>query len=254
MVHMARTRVGEELPAYKTIAAELREAILQNRYPHDHRLPTEDELATKYGLGRQTIRRAFQELTADGLIYRVRRRGTFAYPVVAPLTNSFGHIDDLVDFSSDDRTEILEPLREARPNEEDDALLQLDGATAGALTIRRVQRDRPLYFAHLRFGPAATAILAEEPVLAEPGHQGRFTIVGLLDRQWPEPIINLSETFVAVASVAEVAGALDIAPRSPVVRVDRLYYDRLGRPVELARTFYHPTNHVLRSRSRRSGS
>ncbi len=98
-------------PAYKFIANELREAILQNRFPQGHQLPTEDELAKKYGLGRQTIRRAFQDLAAEGLIYRIRRRGTFAYPVTAPLTNSFGHVGDIGAFSTDDETEIIEPLQ-----------------------------------------------------------------------------------------------------------------------------------------------
>jgi DNA-binding GntR family transcriptional regulator len=39
------------------VATDLREAILQSRYPEGNRLPTEEELAAEYGLGRQTIRR-----------------------------------------------------------------------------------------------------------------------------------------------------------------------------------------------------
>jgi GntR family transcriptional regulator len=238
-------------PAYRFIANELREAILQNRFPQGHQLPTEDELAKKYGLGRQTIRRAFQDLAAEGLIYRIRRRGTFAYPVTAPLTNSFGHVGDIGAFSTDDETEIIEPLRVVEDDANVDELLQLAGAIPGSLVIRRVQRSKPLYFASLRFPPAVTELLAAERALAEPGHRGRFTIIGLIDRQWSEPILTLTETFGAVAATKEVAQHLDCPPRTPVMRVERIYYDRVGLPVELATTFYHPSNYILRSRMRR---
>jgi GntR family transcriptional regulator len=238
-------------PAYRFVAGELREAILQNRYPQGHQLPTEDELAKKYGLGRQTIRRAFQDLAAEGLIYRIRRRGTFAYPVTAPLTNSFGHVDDLGAFSSDDETEIVEPLVEVDSDANVDDLLQLAGGRPSAMVIRRVQRAKPLYFASLRFPPKVADVLATEPALVEAGHRGRFTIIGLIDRQWSEPILTLTETFSSVAAPKEVAHHLGLPTKTPLMRVERIYYDRIGLPVELATTFYHPTNFILRSRSRR---
>jgi DNA-binding GntR family transcriptional regulator len=248
---MAKAPARPATPAYKLIANDLRDAILQNRYPHGRQLPTEEELAAKYSLGRQTIRRAFQELTADGLIYRVRRRGTFAYPVTAPLTSSFGHVADIVDFSADDETEIVTPLRDAKPDPHVDELLQLGGQTASALTIRRVQRSRPLYFAHLRFPPVVTEYFATEPALAEAGHRGRFTIIGLIDRRWPDTIISLIQTMYAVGAPADVARGLDIKAGTAVLKVERIYYDRYGAPVELATTFYHPTNFVMRMRLRR---
>jgi len=238
-------------PAYRVIANELREAILQNRFPHGHQLPTEDDLAKKYGLGRQTIRRAFQDLAAEGLIYRIRRRGTFAYPVTAPLTNSFGHVDDIAAHSTDDETEIIEPLREVEGNPHVDDLLQLEGVHPSTLVIRRVQRSKPLYFASLQFPPAVATLLSAERALAEAGHRGRFTIIGLIDRQWNEPKHTLTETFCAMAATKEVASHLDLPAKAPIMRVERVYYDRVGLPVELATSFYHPTNFILRSRSRR---
>lgn len=238
-------------PAYKVVAAELREAILQNRYPQGHRLPTEEELAAKFGLGRQTARRVFQELTAEGLIYRVRRRGTFAYPVSAPLTSTFGHLDDIVDFSAEDETEVLEPLFDAQPDDHVAEVLGLAGSIPGGLTIRRVQRSKILYYAQLRFPPEVTKLLAAEPVLTEDGLRGRFTIIGLIDREWGERIINLSEAIRPAAASKEISSHLGIAPRSAILAVERVYYDRIGRPVELAMTYYHPENFLLRSRLRR---
>lgn len=238
-------------PAYEQIAGELRDAILQNRYPEGHRLPTEEELSVEYGVGRQTIRRAFQELMSEGLIYRIRRRGTFAYPVTAPLTSTFGHIADIVDYSVDDETEIVTPVYETEVDTGVAELLQLAEPRAAALTIRRIQRGLPLYFAYLRFPPPVADFLSDEPALAEKGHRGRFTIIGLIDRHWPGTVINLTQTVLAVPAPAEVAAGLDCRRGVPVLKVERTYYDRFGAPVELATTFYHPTNYTMRMRLRR---
>ncbi|MFC4855206.1 GntR family transcriptional regulator [Actinophytocola glycyrrhizae] len=65
-------------PAYRQLARTLRNALVQGRYRDGVRLPTEAELADEYKVSRQTVRRAFHDLVADGLVHRVRGRGTFA--------------------------------------------------------------------------------------------------------------------------------------------------------------------------------
>jgi DNA-binding GntR family transcriptional regulator len=52
--------------AYKMLARELRRAILERRYADGTRLPTEAELAAEHQVSWQTVRRAFQDLVADG--------------------------------------------------------------------------------------------------------------------------------------------------------------------------------------------
>src|SRR5215471_3927068 len=61
------------------IASKIREAILEGRFKVDERLPTEEELATRFGVSRPTIREALKRLAAQNLI-RSRRcpsGGTF---------------------------------------------------------------------------------------------------------------------------------------------------------------------------------
>lgn len=61
------------------IATKIRGAILEGRLKVDERLPTEDELATRFGVSRPTIREALKRLAAENLI-RSRRGpagGTF---------------------------------------------------------------------------------------------------------------------------------------------------------------------------------
>jgi GntR family transcriptional regulator len=65
------------MPKYLQISAWLREAIQVGRYKTDERLPSEIELATMCCVNRNTLRQALGELTAEGLLRKVKGLGTF---------------------------------------------------------------------------------------------------------------------------------------------------------------------------------
>jgi len=67
----------------KQIAETIREAILSGHLKVDERLPTEDELAKRYGVSRPTIREALKRLAAQNLI-RSRRGPTGGNFVMRP--------------------------------------------------------------------------------------------------------------------------------------------------------------------------
>jgi len=70
---------------YETIVSDLREKILGGTYKPDDRLPTEHELAERYGVSRITSKRALEELKQLGYVYRVRGSGSFvASPLAQP--------------------------------------------------------------------------------------------------------------------------------------------------------------------------
>lgn len=57
----------------------LRQAIAEDRFPNG-KLPTEVELAEQLGVSRETVRLAAEALQRDGLVVKIRRRGTFTRP------------------------------------------------------------------------------------------------------------------------------------------------------------------------------
>lgn len=63
----------------KQVADEIRDAILSGRLQIDERLPTEEELARRFGISRPTIREALKRLAAQNLIRSQRgpTGGTF---------------------------------------------------------------------------------------------------------------------------------------------------------------------------------
>jgi GntR family transcriptional regulator len=63
--------------AYRRIERHLRELLAEGA-GRTEPLPSEVELAERFGVSRMTARQAFAGLAADGLIVRYRSRGTFA--------------------------------------------------------------------------------------------------------------------------------------------------------------------------------
>ncbi|MFF3501030.1 LacI family DNA-binding transcriptional regulator [Streptomyces sp. NPDC003247] len=69
---------------FRRLAAELRQRLLQGVWPADSRLPTEKELAHTSGTSVSTVRRAVDELVAEGLVVRRQGSGTFVVPPNTP--------------------------------------------------------------------------------------------------------------------------------------------------------------------------
>ncbi|WP_102108614.1 FadR/GntR family transcriptional regulator [Oceaniglobus roseus] len=59
------------------IASQLRGRVAAGEWSGGRRLPTERDLAEEYGVARNTVRRAFDRLEADGILVRHVGRGTY---------------------------------------------------------------------------------------------------------------------------------------------------------------------------------
>ncbi len=237
------------VPAYQGLANQLRDAILANKYPPGRRLPTEGELEVEHKLSRQTVRRAFQELNAGGLIYRVRKRGTFAVPTSAPFLRSFGSVEDMINLPADIELEVLEPLQRGKDPQRD---ATLGGAGEfWTLQLRQWEFGHPILMSEIALAKEIGRLLRDEPALTTVGHRGRFSIIGLVDRLWPDGIGGVLQTVRAAEAGKDLAACLDCRPGEPLLKAERLYSDRKGRPIELATTFFHPRHYVFQTRMQR---
>ncbi|GAB3478708.1 GntR family transcriptional regulator [Amycolatopsis cihanbeyliensis] len=65
------------VPAFRQVAADLRERIAAGQYTPGSRLPSERELVDTYGVSRPTIRDAVNMLRAEGIVTAEHGRGAF---------------------------------------------------------------------------------------------------------------------------------------------------------------------------------
>ncbi len=67
----------EKQPLYLQIRDHFKELIAENKLQSNEQIPTESEIMESFGVSRITVVKALAELANEGLIYRVRGRGTF---------------------------------------------------------------------------------------------------------------------------------------------------------------------------------
>jgi DNA-binding GntR family transcriptional regulator len=235
-------------PAYQHLASDLRQAIATGRYPAGQRLPTEAELVSSTGLSRQTVRRAFQELVSEGVIYRVRGRGTFAVPGDGRYLRSFGSIDDLMALSLDSEMQVVEPLH-VLASVEMAGQLQTGDDTVMTTSFLRLHDGLPFAYTRVHLPAEIGRRLRQLPelaALAEPGDRATFTMISLVDRVSDHPIHSAMQNATAVAASPDISHRLGCPAGEPVLRIDRIYRDRDMRPLELAISHFHPERYSYR--------
>ncbi|MGW0043665.1 GntR family transcriptional regulator [Rhodococcus sp. NPDC003348] len=238
-------------PAYRVLSDRLRREIASGRYRGGVRLPTESELSQEHNLSRQTVRRAFQDLVAEGIVYRVPGRGTFATEPDGRYLRQLGSIEDLMNLSADTTMEVLEPLRR-RVDIETASRLRLDTDVVYRMMFRRLHDGIPFVVTTVSLPERIARLVIDAPEL-QPGASSAWTIIGLLEPLLSSPIVEAAQSITVAPAPPAVAGQLDCADGHPMLRVDRLYSDGDGLADELAVSYFLPEHYTYRVTLRRTG-
>lgn len=230
--------------AYRALAGELREAIAAGEYDAATPLPTEMAIAASRKVSRQTVRRAFQELVAEGLVYRVPGRGTFATPPDSRYGRTVTSIEDLLALPLDTEMEVAEALC---------GDYDVDAAAALQLTVRQLYSVRfrrrhagQVFCVTSAYLPAAIGLeLEDHPGLSAPGTIVHDTVIGILARRGYE-VVAADQAVTAVSANAWHADQLGCAIGAPLLHIERTYVDSAGIPVEHAVSDYLPEMYTLR--------
>lgn len=236
------------MPAHQRLSEDLRVALEEGRFKTGERMPTEVDLAEKYGVSRQTVRRAFQDLVGEGLVYRVAGRGTFPtnFSQQRHYVRSIGAIEDLQAFAGTEM-ELLQRI-ELIVEEEAARILELPSKVVAALALRRLYEDAPFGLTHVYLPPELGQRLAESEALPT---KGIGTVIGTLESLMPGTIAGANQVITAVKTPPDVAPLIDHEAGEPCLRADRTYFDTEGTPVELATSFYNPERYAYRLQMRR---
>jgi GntR family transcriptional regulator len=241
--------VRARVSAYRRVASDLRAQIRVEAFPPETPMPTEAEIAHQYSVSRQTVRRAFQDLVAEGLVRRVPGSGTFATPRTRYL-RQFGSIEDLLALSADSEMRVLRPLAETVDSAAAVRLGLTDDLVATA-SFTRLHDGKAFCHTRLWLPPKVRDLLGDVEELASPGARSQVTVIALLDEVLRAPIQDAEQSISVAVAMPEVARALAVPPGTALLRIDRTYYDIDGDPVELAVSHFHPDRYSYRVRLRR---
>ncbi|MGI4813473.1 MAG: phosphonate metabolism transcriptional regulator PhnF [Janthinobacterium lividum] len=217
---------GSGVAVWRQIGESLAEDIRSRRYPPGEQLPTEPELAARYGVNRHTVRRAIGELEQHGVVRVEQGRGTFVqphaidYPIGRRTRFSanlrkhglVGHVD-FVDSDIVQDTDIAKHLKLSN--------------RAKLLRVRIVGKseDRALsvsdhYFENKRFPDFAVALQSAHSISKVYAQYGIDDYL----RKWSRITATLPD--------ADIAHLLNQSKLRPILQVEALNIDLNGVPLQ----------------------
>jgi GntR family transcriptional regulator len=192
------------------------------------RIPSEDELALRFGVSKITIRQALSNLAADGYLMKVQGRGTFVagnQPVVG-LTMKTGFTDGLFGRGVLEAREVLER-----------------GAVEPPAEVRRLLGiDGPIYRIATRRLAEGVPVSSDEsfiPAGLLPGIEGQdlggFRLFAAIQERGTRKVFRMRQTVEITALTAREADTLGAAAGTPVLAVHRLLIGAEDQPLAYSR-------------------
>lgn len=222
------------LPFYHQLKERILEEIRVAGLQPGDRAPGDHELCGRYGVSRTVVRQALAELETEGVLERIKGRGTFvAHPktaesLVQSLTGLFedvaargGHLHSQV------RRLEVEPADETTAAE-----LEIDLGTPVVVIDRlRFVDDEPwvLTVTHL---PAALLPGITEVDLSD------LSLYALLEERYHLQLVRGHRSVEATLASAQLARDLNISRGAPVLLLRSVSRDADGRPLEAFVAFH----------------
>jgi GntR family transcriptional regulator len=222
-------------PLYRQIKELLTKRLQDGEWKPGEAIPSEVELATRFGVSQGTVRKAIDELAADNLVVRRQGRGTFvASHREARAQFRFLRLrNEAGDAPGGMQSRILDCRRLRAPIDVARQLQLRSGETVVHLRRLLSFESRPAVLDEIWLPGALFRGLTAERLAAYSG-----PLYGLFETEFGTQMIRASDRIRAVAADDAVANELAVVTGTPLLLVERLTYTYQDRPVELRRGFY----------------
>ena len=215
-------------PLYAEVKRRITQSLMSGEWPQDAALPSEAQLAQRFGVSGGTVRKALSELVSERVLVRRRGLGTF----VASRNR---------DYMLDAYFRVVDAKGRKRFPDSELLSFQSLQASPRVATQLRIEAGAPvLCIDNLLFLEGRPVILdcivvpaAVFPGMAEPGFRDRdMTIFGYYQSRFGVTVTRLDEWIRAENADDRIASHLRLAPGSAVLAIERLAHTFDGTPVE----------------------
>jgi GntR family phosphonate transport system transcriptional regulator len=227
------TTIAPRRALWKSIAETLSAEIAQGHYARGTRLPTEAELATRFGVNRHTVRHALGALAEQGLTHSRRGAGVYvtSRPTEYPLGRRVRFHQNLAAAGQAASRQVLR--LETRPcdNREAEALALPPGAAVHVYEGLSLADGAPL--AMFR------SVFPADRLPGLPAHLAATqSVTEALAREGVADYTRASTRLTAKAANPILALHLRIPDGAPILRTVSINLDPQGRPVEFGHTWW----------------
>lgn len=232
-------------PLYQQIKDLITRSLQGGEWKPGELIPSESELARRFGVSQGTVRKAVDELAADGLLLRRQGRGTFVST----------HHEERVKFRflrlvADGEDAAPQPMerqflecRRVRASQE--VARALGVKTGDGLTqLRRLLllEGRPVVYEDIYLAGAAFRALTAERL-----ESYRGPLYALFESEFSTRMVRAEEKLRAVNASPQEAHWLQVEPGQALLLVERVSFSYADRPVEFRRGLYDTRRHHYRN-------
>ncbi len=218
-------RLRDRRPLYVQAIDALTEMIENGSLHAGEQLPPEDELASRLGISRSTLREAMSHLETHGLIARKQGIGTFVTIPAGP--GFFGGLErlepfrDLAEAAGVKHSRVERIVTPILASPEMANILNVSKGTKllRVETIEAIDEIRCMYFDDYFLSDDRLAAYLEE--------EAKSVLIYMFEECSP-PLSHTRSEIFAVEASSEVAEKLDIAVGKPVFHMEETYFAATG--------------------------
>lgn len=216
------------IPLYYQLMQHLRRQIEEEKYKPGDPFPSEHELCREFGVSRPTVRHALNELAREGLLHRLKGKGTF---VSEPkIQQEF--IQKLVSFTEEmeqkglkSSTKVLR-LEVMPASKKTSAYLSLAaGEPVYQLQRLRFVNDEPIVVVTTYLPQKYCSSITEKDL----NNQSLYKI---LEEEYGITICKVRRILEVIVATEEYADLLEIEEGAPIQLSKTVAWDQHNRPIE----------------------
>jgi GntR family transcriptional regulator len=227
-------------PLYLQIKALLENSLEAREWAPGTAIPSEIELAGRFGVSQGTVRKAIDALAADNLVVRRQGKGTFVATHTEEQASSFRFLRIRWNDGHDEypASRLIE-LKRGKASADAARLLELKPGDP-VLVLRRVLEwgGAPVVLDEITLPAALFRGLTRARYDAYHG-----SMYGLFETQFGVRMLKARERLSAIAADAASAEVLGVPAGSPLLAVDRVTLTYGDRPVEVRRGICSTRSH-----------
>ncbi|WP_181257306.1 GntR family transcriptional regulator [Pseudaminobacter soli (ex Li et al. 2025)] len=220
---------------------DLQRRIASGEFKAGDLLPTEEQFCREYGVSRITLRRAVDALVADLFVVRRQGVGTFVAESREALQSVRlrAYLEDILALDRHLRFVLLKTATVPMPTIVAERLRASHDAEARYESTIVSLNEQPFMVGEGYFPASLVPSIEPEDFASHEQPTERILLRAGIR------IASGEQRIIATAIPDEFAAHLDIAPATPVIKMERLYFDARGIPVAFINGFYHPERYQL---------
>ncbi|WP_413375556.1 GntR family transcriptional regulator [Alkalihalobacillus sp. 1P02AB] len=220
------------IPLYHQLKEVLISTISEGGWKPGDKIASENQLMEQYGISRNTVKKAIEDLVKEGVLYRVQGKGTYVakQKLEQPLTG-FYSFSKVLKEKGMNPSDIIVEVKEVEPSKEVKQALVLEEKEKVILLKRiRCANDEPIVLEE-SFLPKK--VVGKIELLKE---VGTVSLYDLLEREFQVFVTRAKEAFEPILMEEEASQLLQTEKGFPALLLERTAYDLNGIPVEFCRS------------------